>query len=87
MPEGLLSKDVGLLQLLEQSYAGWTRNRPYALPSEEPAEPVLPRVGEGADTGAQGGPSASSRARFGLLLDSPGKDQQDPGGAGILSVN
>ncbi len=47
MPGTLLNREVGLLQLLEQSYAGWTRQRPYALPSETPAEPMLTRVGEG----------------------------------------
>lgn len=36
MPEFVLNPDVGLLDLLCQSYAGWTRARPYPLPSEPP---------------------------------------------------
>jgi uncharacterized protein len=34
MPETLLQQDVNLLQLFRQSYADWTRARPYPLPSE-----------------------------------------------------
>jgi hypothetical protein len=47
MPEILGDRDVGLLELLRQSYAGWTQARPYPLPSERgdggsppPAEPA-----------------------------------------------
>jgi len=36
MPDTLLAKDVGLLQLLQESYAGWTQERPYPLPGEPP---------------------------------------------------
>ncbi len=37
MPETLHDRKVGLLQLLEQSYAGWTQSRPYPLsPDDEP---------------------------------------------------
>jgi hypothetical protein len=36
MPETLLDRDVGLLKLLEQSYAGWTQARPYRLSPDEP---------------------------------------------------
>jgi len=36
MPGTLLNKDVGLLQLLQESYAGWTQVRPYPLPSDPP---------------------------------------------------
>ena len=39
MPEVLLSPDVGLLRLFDESYAGWTRERPFFLPSETPAPP------------------------------------------------
>jgi len=38
MPEILGDRDVGLLKLLEQSYAGWTQARPYLLPSESARE-------------------------------------------------
>ncbi len=49
MPETLLSRDIGLVQLFEQSYAGWTRDRPYRLPSETGLpEPIPTRVGEGS---------------------------------------
>lgn len=37
MPETLHDRDVGLLTLLEQGYAGWTQARPYPLsPDERP---------------------------------------------------
>jgi hypothetical protein len=45
MPEILNARDVGLLDLFAQSYAGWTHARPYALPSEATggyAPPVPP---------------------------------------------
>src|SRR5512140_1173673 len=42
MPEVLLSPKVNLLQLFQQSYAGWTQARPYVLPSEKrDADPML----------------------------------------------
>ena len=34
IPDILLNRDLNLLQLFQQSYAGWTQARPYALPSE-----------------------------------------------------
>jgi uncharacterized protein len=45
MPEILNDRDVGLLDLFAQSYAGWTHARPYPLPSEAAAgyaPPVVP---------------------------------------------
>ena len=48
-PEVLLARDVGLLDLLRGSYAGWARARPYPLPSETRAEdPMLARQAEGS---------------------------------------
>jgi hypothetical protein len=47
MPEILNSRDVGLLGLFAQSYAGWTPARPYPLPSEAAAgytPPVAPEA-------------------------------------------
>jgi len=45
MPDSFLTTDLNLLTLLEQSYAGWCRQRPYRLPSEpEEAESVLGRA-------------------------------------------
>ena len=42
MPEILLNRDVNLLQLFQQSYAGWTQARPYTLPSERrDSDPML----------------------------------------------
>ena len=42
MPEILLNREVNLLQLFQQSYAGWTQARPYPLPSETRAgDPML----------------------------------------------
>jgi len=36
MPDTLLAPGVGLLELLQESYAGWTQARPYPLPGETP---------------------------------------------------
>ena len=47
MPEILNDRDVGLLDLFAQSYAGWTHARPYPLPSEAAsgyAPPVVPEA-------------------------------------------
>jgi hypothetical protein len=42
IPDILLNRDVNLLQIFRQSYAGWTQARPYPLPSETRAEdPML----------------------------------------------
>ena len=38
MPEILDNRNVGLLAMLWQSYAGWTQARPYPLASETPCE-------------------------------------------------
>jgi len=49
MPDVLGNRDVGLLALLWQSYAGWTQARPYPLPSEEPFEdPMFTDDGKGS---------------------------------------
>jgi hypothetical protein len=46
IPEILLSPDVNLLQLFQQSYAGWTQARPYTLPSEtREHDPMLAATG------------------------------------------
>jgi hypothetical protein len=45
IPDILLSRDVNLLQLFQQSYAGWTQARPYPLPSEKrEGDPMLTAV-------------------------------------------
>ena len=41
MPEILLNRDLNLLQLFQQSYAGWTQARPYPLPSETRASDAM----------------------------------------------
>ncbi len=42
IPEILLNREVNLLQLFQQSYAGWTQARPYTLPSEtRDSDPML----------------------------------------------
>src|SRR5579862_7396205 len=42
MPEILLNSEINLLQLFQQSYAGWTQARPYTLPSERrDSDPML----------------------------------------------
>src|SRR5439155_16688244 len=38
MPEILGDRDVGLLKLFQQSYAGWTQVRPYRVASESEGE-------------------------------------------------
>ena len=42
IPEVFLGREVNLLQLFRQSYAGWTQARPYCLPSESrEADPMV----------------------------------------------
>src|SRR5436309_15023442 len=42
IPDILLNPEVNLLQLFQQSYAGWTQARPYTLPSEtRESDPML----------------------------------------------
>jgi len=46
IPEILLNREVNLLQLFQQSYAGWTQARPYPLPSEKrDRDPMLAAAG------------------------------------------
>lgn len=46
LPEVFLNREVNLLQLFQQSYAGWTQARPYPLPSEtRETDPMLAEVG------------------------------------------
>ena len=46
IPETLLHREVNLLQLFQQSYAGWTQARPYPLPSEtRDRDPMLAATG------------------------------------------
>src|SRR5712691_3546964 len=45
MPDILLHPEVNLLQLFQQSYAGWTQARPYTLPAEtRDSDPMLAAV-------------------------------------------
>lgn len=45
IPEVYLQRDVNLLQLFQQSYAGWAQARPYPLPSEtREGDPMLAGV-------------------------------------------
>ena len=48
-PDTVLNRDVGLAQLLQESYAGWTQNRPYPLPGEPPVTPGATRRGDWAE--------------------------------------
>ncbi len=50
MPAQLLGRQPGLLQLLQESYAGWTRERPYPLPGEPPVTPGTFSDGPGSWT-------------------------------------
>ena len=46
LPEILLQREVNLLQLFRQSYAGWAQARPYPLPSEtRDSDPMLAAAG------------------------------------------
>jgi uncharacterized protein len=47
MPEEKPGREVGLRQILEESYAGWTQARPYPLPSEPPVTLGSPDSGPG----------------------------------------
>ena len=48
MPEILGNREIGLLALLWQSYAGWTQARPYPLASESRLEdPMFAGAGQG----------------------------------------
>lgn len=47
LPEVILQREVNLLQLFQQSYAGWAVARPYCLPSESrDADPMLAAAAE-----------------------------------------
>lgn len=46
LPEIIHQREVNLLQLFQQSYAGWAQARPYCLPSESrDADPMLATAG------------------------------------------
>ncbi|MSU35626.1 MAG: hypothetical protein EXS36_11040 [Pedosphaera sp.] len=46
LPEIILQREVNLLQLFQQSYAGWAQVRPYCLPSElRDSDPMLAATG------------------------------------------
>ncbi len=46
LPEVILQREVNLLQLFQQSYAGWAQARPYCLPSESrDSDPMLAGAG------------------------------------------
>ncbi len=64
VPEVTLGREVNLLQLFQQSYAGWTQARPYCLPSEtRGADPMLegggPTTWEGLAPFLEGSGSSS----------------------------
>ena len=49
IPDVFLNRNIGLLDLFQQSYAGWTLQRPYPLPSESREEdPMLADSGPGS---------------------------------------
>jgi uncharacterized protein len=50
MPPENADQEVGLLQILQESYAGWTQARPYPLPNEAPV--TLGAAGSGPGTWA-----------------------------------
>lgn len=46
LPDVILQREINLLQLFQQSYAGWTQARPYCLPSESrDSDPMLAAAG------------------------------------------
>ena len=66
MPDLLGNRDVGLLALLQQSYAGWTQARPYPLPSETRGEdPMLAQLSV-REAGTRLRSSSSTAARIRL---------------------
>src|SRR5262245_48523575 len=88
MPEVLPDRDVGLLELFRQSYAGWTQARPYTLPTEE-ADPFS--LEQGSDKGSWDDVAAyverSGTNGFVASLVSALDDLYELGGEGITREN
>ena len=88
MPETLHARDVGLLDLFAQSYAGWTQARPYSLPSEATAgytPPVAPESAGWDDVAAYVERSGSNA--FVQTLVSALSDLYSLGEGGVTSDN
>ncbi len=88
LPETYLNRDVGLLDLLRQSYAGWTEARPYPLPSEAREEdPMLSASGEGSWEEVRSFVEGSGSNSFVRNLVAGLTDLYDLGEAGITEAN
>lgn len=88
LPETYLNRKVGLLDLLRQSYAGWTEARPYPLPSETREEdPMLCGSGAGTWEEVQGFVEGSGSNSFVRNLVAGLTDLYDLGEAGITEAN
>jgi uncharacterized protein len=75
MPEILNNREVGLLELFTQSYAGWTHARPYPLPADvgdgytPPAVPAAPGWDDVAAYVERSGSNAFVRTLVSALAD------------------
>ena len=87
-PETFLSRDVGLIDLLRQSYAGWTEARPYPLPSETRGEdPMLSGAGETKWEDVAGFVEGSGSNSFVRNLATALDELYELGGGGITQGN
>lgn len=88
IPETFLNRDVGLLDLLRQSYAGWTEARPYPLPSEAREEdPMLAGSGEAGWDEIAGFVEGSGSNSFVRNIIAALDELYDLGGDGVTREN
>ena len=87
-PGPLLRRDVGLLDLLNQSYAGWTQARPYPLPCEtRGADPMLAAAERASWPAIRAYVEDSGSNSFVRNLIHGLSELYDLGSAGITEVN
>jgi len=88
IPETFLNREVGLLDLLRQSYAGWTEERPYPLPTETREEdPMLADSGEARWEEIAGFVEGSGSNSFVRNIVASLDELYDLGGGGVTREN
>lgn len=88
IPETFLNRDVGLLDMLRQSYAGWTESRPYPLPSESREEdPMLAGSGNARWEDIAGFVEGSGSNSFVRNIVGALDELYDLGGEGVTREN
>ena len=88
IPETFFNREVGLLELLRQSYAGWTEARPYSLPTESRDEdPMLADAGEARWEEIAGFVEGSGSNSFVRNVVVALDELYDLGGAGVTREN